>query len=240
MNMYSRISTALYAPAAENGNDAILHQYDESVELYDAVTRSAVERINELLTDADLKVHSVSSRIKTQNSLHHKLHAAEPLYKTLSDVTDIGGIRIITYFEDEIDEVVSLIKKEFTTDDKNSIDKRNLLAADRFGYLSAHYVIVLNAGHITGEQHRDTHSVKLEVQVRSILQHVWAEIEHDLCYKNSTPLPQEIKRRMYRLAGVLELADKEFSAVKYDLNRLNFGFLNTMVSRIQALLNRIG
>jgi len=240
MNLSSRINRVLYARAEENGIDAILHQFDESAGLYDAVTRSAVERIKEMLTDADLKVHSVSTRIKTRESLQHKLHAAEPFYKTLSDVTDIAGVRIITYFEDEIDEVVSLIKKEFTTDGENSVDKRQLLAADRFGYLSAHYVIVLNAAHITGEQNRDSHTVKLEVQVRSILQHVWAEIEHDLCYKNSTPLPQEIKRRMYRLAGVLELADKEFSAVKYDLNRLNFGFLNTMVSRIQALLNRIG
>lgn len=111
MNLSSRISTALYARTAENGIDAILHQYDESAELYDAVTCSAAERINELLTDADLEVHSVSSRIKTRESLHHKLHAAEHLYETLSDVTDIASIRIITYFEDEIDEVVSLIKK---------------------------------------------------------------------------------------------------------------------------------
>ena len=100
--------------------------------------------------------------------------------------------------------------------------------------------IVLNAAHRTGGTRRSPQPVKLEIQIRSILQHAWAEIEHDLCYKNSTPLPRKIKRRMYRLAGVLELADKEFSAVKYDLNRLNFRFLNTMMARIQVLLNRTG
>lgn len=57
-------------------------------------------------------------------------------------------------------------------------------------------------------------SAKVEVQVRTILQHAWAEIEHDIQYKTSATIPRDIKRRFMSLAGLLELADREFQAIQ--------------------------
>jgi putative GTP pyrophosphokinase len=53
-----------------------------------------------------------------------------------------------------------------------------------------------------------------EIQVRTILQHAWAEIEHDIQYKSSTAIPEEIRRRFMALAGMLEIADREFQAIQ--------------------------
>jgi putative GTP pyrophosphokinase len=54
----------------------------------------------------------------------------------------------------------------------------------------------------------------VELQVRAILQHAWAEIEHDIQYKSSTAYPEEIRRRFMALAGMLEIADREFQAIQ--------------------------
>jgi hypothetical protein len=99
-------------------------------------------------------------------------------------------------------------------DRDNSVDKRTLLDPDRFGYLSLHYVCGIGASRRSLPEYRKLVDLKCEIQIRSILQHTWAEIEHDLGYKTSLSVPQTIRRRFSRLAGLLELADSEFAAVR--------------------------
>ena len=60
--------------------------------------------------------------------------------------------------------------------------------------------------------------LRCEVQVRTLLQHAWAEIEHDRNYKFSGVLPHEIRRRFYLVAGVLEMMDREFDRLSGDID----------------------
>jgi putative GTP pyrophosphokinase len=136
----------------------------------------------------------------------------------LDEVTDIVGIRVITHFEDEVDRIGSLIEREFAIDRVNSVDKRKALDPDRFGYLSLHYVCGLNNARLALSENKGCEDLKCEIQVRSILQHAWAEIEHDLGYKSNNAVPAPIRRRFSRLAGMLEIADVEFSRLRKDLN----------------------
>jgi len=57
-----------------------------------------------------------------------------------------------------------------------------------------------------------------EIQVRSLLQHAWAEIEHDRGYKFTGKLPEEIERRFHLVAGTLELMDHEFRALSEEID----------------------
>ena len=96
---------------------------------------------------------------------------------------------------------------DFQIDLDNSSDKRALMKADSFGYLSLHYICSLPFGdkwpdEICGK--------KFEVQIRTILQHAWSAIHHDIGYKSDFGVPREIRRQFARLAGLLELADDEF------------------------------
>jgi hypothetical protein len=93
-----------------------------------------------------------------------------------------------------------------------------LLDPDRFRYLSLHYVVDLSPQRCVLPEYRRFRGLKAEIQIRSLLQHVWAEVEHDLGYKSTRSVPSAIRRRFSRLAGLLELADVEFAAIRDALN----------------------
>ena len=88
-----------------------------------------------------------------------------------------------------------------------------LIQSDRFGYQSIHYLVRLAAARARLPEYRRFAAHTVEVQVRTILQHAWAEIEHDIQYKSSTTIPTEIRRRFIALAGMLEIGDREFQAI---------------------------
>jgi putative GTP pyrophosphokinase len=135
----------------------------------------------------------------------------------LEEITDLAGIRVITYFSEDVDRVASVIEREFNIDPENSIDKRAALDPDRFGYLSLHYVASVAEHRIALPEYARLRTLKFEIQVRSILQHSWAEIEHDLGYKSKAGVPREIQRRFARVASLLELADTEFEGIRSEL-----------------------
>lgn len=170
--------------------------------------------ISSLLQNHSFHIHSISSRTKTIDSFKEKISRPDKNYDQLKDITDIVGIRITTYFSDELDKVSELIKSQFKVDLENSIDKRKSLEPDKFGYMSLHLVAEHNNIRTNLPEYSLFADMKFEVQIRSILQHAWAEIEHDLGYKSEIEIPNIVKRKFSRLSGLLELVDDEFVSIK--------------------------
>jgi putative GTP pyrophosphokinase len=195
----------------------ILAEYDRSKDLFEDFSGRCEILVRELLESAAYRVHTVTSRVKERKKLEEKLRREGKEYKSLHDVTDLAGVRIITHFEDEVDRVGRLIEGEFNIDPKHSTDKRKLLDPDRFGYLSLHYVCGLHPDRLRLTENRRYVGLQCEIQIRSILQHAWAEIEHDLGYKPNMTIPAPIRRRFSRLAGLLELGDQEFESIRNEL-----------------------
>jgi putative GTP pyrophosphokinase len=210
--------------------DAILAQFDEGESLYSDFAQKLFTLISAILGEQGVKVHSVTFRPKRRESLLKKLSKPGMSYVRLSDITDIAGIRITTFFEDDVDRVATLIESEFAIDWTNSVDKRAALDPDRFGYLSLHHVLELSEERASLIEYRRFKGLKAEVQTRSILQHAWAEIEHDLGYKTAAGVPNEIRRRFSRLAGLLELADQEFGTIRDSLAT----YENTVAEKIET------
>ena len=173
--------------------------------------------LRELLDQQHLRIHSVSHRVKEENSLVRKLNKPGSKYRKVNDIKDLLGLRIITYFPDDVDRVGRVIEQQFDVDSSNSIDRRATLDPDRFGYLSLHYVAAFSADRLRLPEYSRFSSINFEIQVRSILQHAWAEIEHDLGYKTESSIPRAVRRRFSRLAGLLEVADSEFLAIRNEL-----------------------
>jgi len=198
-------------------HQVIISEYDEKIALYKAFCRKIEHLVTEILEDQNINYHSVTSRVKKRDSFVKKVNKTTGKYQSLCDITDIAGVRIITYFEDDVDKVAKILETEFIVDTENSIDKRALLDPDRFGYLSLHHVVTLLPTRCQLTEYKRFPALKAEIQTRSILQHAWAEIEHDLGYKTKKGIPKGIRRSFSRLAGVLEIADKEFLQIRDEL-----------------------
>jgi hypothetical protein len=117
----------------------------------------------------------------------------------------------VTFFTDDVDKVAAIVKEQFRVDWKNSIDKRKRHDLTSFGYNSLHYICRLKEGELS--------DIAFEIQMRTILQHAWSAMEHDIGYKSSVQLPPEFLRQFSRLAGMLELADDEFSRLRTTMSR---------------------
>jgi len=174
-----------------------------------------INLIKSLVEKEKVVLHQIVGRLKDSNSLSNKIEKKGDKYHQLSDITDLVGLRIITYLESEVDIIAEILKKEFETDEENSIDKR-ILKNDQFGYRSLHIVLSLSAERIKLSEYSKFAFFKCEIQIRSILQHAWAEIEHDLGYKGVN-IPDDFKRTFNRLAALLETADLEFVKLKSQL-----------------------
>jgi ppGpp synthetase/RelA/SpoT-type nucleotidyltranferase len=200
-------------------NAQILREYDEKCRYLEEFNEKITELIIDLLQVNKIKVHSINHRIKTKESMIGKIEKTDLEYNKLDDVLDICGVRIITYFVDDVSRVSKIIEREFDIDWDNSTDKGKLLDPDRFGYRSVHYLVSLNKKRLKLAEYHRFSGCKVEIQIRSILQHAWAEMEHDLGYKSKLSVPKDIRRQFSRLAGLLELADDEFIDIRKNLTR---------------------
>ena len=164
----------------------------------------AFSQLQDVLKAQGVELNAIESRVKAEASLRGKLERKGDKYHSLSDITDLVGIRIITFYTDDVDKVAGIVKRLFAVDWSNSIDKRKAHELTSFGYNSLHYICRLKGdGPLS--------SIPFEIQMRTALQHVWSAIEHDIGYKGVVQLPPEFRRQFSRLAGMLELADNELA-----------------------------
>lgn len=139
-------------------------------------------------------------------------------YSISSFITDLIGVRIVCLYEDDVHEVFNIIKDHF---DVTSItDKTRMLEEDfdKFGYKGLHVDVKLKEDRAALPEYASFKDMACEIQIRSIVQDAWSEIDHRLKYKKS--IPDQLKRRILRLAALFELSDQEFSAIRDDTKKL--------------------
>ena len=188
-------------------SEAILQEYRDQRPVFEKLQATVPEQIRTVFAETGIVVASIESRIKSEESLTGKLELKGTKYATLKDITDIFGVRIITFYVDDVDKVASVVDRLFDVDWENSVDKRKLHEIDSFGYLSLHYICSI-----------PDCPYRFEIQMRTILQHAWANMNHDTGYKSGVEVPREYLRDMNRLAGMLELIDEQFSRIRTDIN----------------------
>ncbi len=198
--------------------EMILDEYRESLPVFERILYVILDNIRKRLNDNHVVVAGLEGRVKTEKSLAGKLELKGYKYHTLSDITDIVGVRIITFFSDEVDIISALVEKLFVIDWENSVDKRKMLEIDRFGYMSLHYVCRIPESLYSDPAMPQLNDLRFELQMRSALQHVWANMQHDTGYKSDVEIPVEHQRSLNRLAGILELADEQFSRIRKEIN----------------------
>lgn len=196
----------------------ILEEYQDNMPVFRKIMEIAKSELDKAINSIGLYIVANESRIKAEASLAGKLELKGHKYTTLSDITDIVGIRVVTFFSDEVDKVAVLIDKLFDVDWAESVDKRKMHELDSFGYNSLHYICRIPKDLYFDPEMPQINEFRFEVQMRTALQHVWSNMNHDTGYKSGVDVPREYIRNLNCLAGMLELADEQFSQIRTAIN----------------------
>lgn len=204
-----------------NNQSKWVEEYKKVRPTYVQFTEKLESLFREMLQRKRIQYHLIEPRTKTLTSFKEKITRQDKSYKNpLQEVTDLSGIRVVVYYLEDLNRVAKLIIDEFEVDKDHSVDKTEILKAHEFGYRAIHYVISLSENRKNLLEWKDFKSFKAEIQIRTVLQHAWAAIDHTLRYKKRADIPYQFRRKLFRLSGILELADEEFSVIRTDIESL--------------------
>lgn len=189
----------------------ILAKYEKDEKSFKMIRPVIESFLKENLPSLEI-LPQINSRIKDQISLFKKLTKKGTKYE---DTHDILGFRIVCHFPSEVDKVNQFIEKNFTVEHFEK--KSDKLKYDQLGYTSDHFEVRIKSEVQQFSEIREYSPLIFELQVRTLCQHTWADIEHALLYKQDMPLEEALKRRVFRLTSLLEICDQEFETVNNKL-----------------------
>ncbi|HBE6284613.1 TPA: hypothetical protein KMK41_003909 [Escherichia coli] len=174
--------------------------------------RVMVEQIDVILSENKLSLGvPIESRVKTLSSIINKDNRKPLKIESIVDLDDYVGIRLIMLFKRDVEKVISCLKEHFIIlKQENKLDE---LDEDRFGYQSHHYVIQPPEEWLRVPSFSDFKNMKVEVQIRTLSQHIWAAASHKLQYKKEQSVPLPLRRAINRVSALLEVVDFEFERV---------------------------
>jgi ppGpp synthetase/RelA/SpoT-type nucleotidyltranferase len=211
------------------------------------------EHLKKMLHDitGDLGIYPIiMGRAKSLESFAEKIQRPGRISHgdPLAEMTDLSGVRVITHTLDEVTALTKIVSRKFLLDLHNSEDKREKLAYKEFGYLSTHFIIQLKEvpqiqGYPAAKLER-LPTLKAELQLRTLAQHLWADIYHELGYKNEFQLPARWEREFARLAALLEYCDQGFEEIKNAMRTYESSYghymskeqLESLAGRLEILL----
>jgi ppGpp synthetase/RelA/SpoT-type nucleotidyltranferase len=179
----------------------------------------ALELVTDLLDEAGINYLTVSGRTKSVASFAEKAVRTvegERLYvDPLREIGDQLGIRVITYVRADVAAVADVLADQVVVTDDRDLG-RETASEGRFGYASRHLQITLDSAREGQAAYAHLRGRNVQVQIRTVLQHAWAEFEHDIRYKGTVPSEHahDFDRRFTLAAGLLELADQEFATIR--------------------------
>lgn len=206
-------------PTAASAGRKFLKKYRAEFGDYKIKAETLEKFIKDILQGAQIEIHKVEARAKDPTSVHLKL-LRKRYRRPQSQLTDKVGVRIITYYSDDVDRIVNLLRPHIEIDQRKSVDKRMMLGLRGFGYSSVHIIARLKGHEAKKSLYACLDGFWFEVQVRSILEHAWAEVEHEIVFKSGIEHPDSVVRRFAAIAGTLEVLGTEFASLRRERQKV--------------------
>ncbi|MBN2423247.1 hypothetical protein JXB41_08545 [Candidatus Woesearchaeota archaeon] len=186
-------------------------KYERLTDLVYLILNSSLERNN-------IRIHSMKKRVKDYSSFLEKVERKR--YKDpFLQCTDLAGCRIMCLFLSQIEQIKKIINEEFEVIEIS--DKKTTKKFDQFGYLSLHMLVKSPRKRLNLIEYSELKDLVCEIQIRTILQEAWAEIEHYLNYKTTKEERNEdLLRKIFSLAGMFEVADSTFEDIHKGFSKL--------------------
>ena len=192
----------------------------------------------------------IEFRVKTWDSIAQKFERANfDMTRirfsgaSLSDLSDLIGIRIIALFARDLAPVQELLETHF--DMRETQHKGSDYAFDQFGYASVHSQVKVPEAWLQVPTFAAFRDFEAEVQVRTIAQHMWAAGSHKLQYKHEASVPEHMRRSIHRIASLLETIDAEYERLLVERTSYQKDIATTRSSRrlntdvLEAILDSV-
>lgn len=203
---------------SQNEIQTYVDWFEENYPLYQALENKAKHTVEELLESKNITSQTITSRTKSVSSFRTKLENG--IKYNPKEMQDLVAIRIIANVKSEVEKIGQIIKENFNVNEALSIDKfSELLNTKEIGYQSKHLVVKFPKERTNLPEYRKFSDIQFEIQIRTILQHAWAEIEHDRSYKSPIKLPKHLERSFNLLAASLELVDNQFEQIISEIDK---------------------
>lgn len=203
--------TALIANDAEEVSpEELVKRFNEQFDGFKQLAFEVEHTLAAILEKSDIRVAAISARAKTLQSFQNKVERKE--YRDpFADTPDFAGARIVCFYPDQVAQIAKEIEATFDVLSKE--DKEVEFEVDQFGYTATHFVIQLS-DQCAGPRYDKLKGKKCEIQVRTLLQDVWAIFSHHMMYKSEDQVPRVLLREFHALAGALVIFDTAFQAIR--------------------------
>jgi ppGpp synthetase/RelA/SpoT-type nucleotidyltranferase len=193
----------------------IRQDYDAFAGLLSSILTSAVKRY---APESIVQVRAKDISSFAGKIWRKRQESQDPVHQ----FTDLCGARVITGNTDEVKKICDYIVRNFEIDWENSVDISQRLKPSEFGYRSVHYIVIFRNGAFPDPEVRikipkKIYGLKAEIQVRTHLEHSWAEFSHRIVYKRPFKIPDLWNREMAKLAAFLEESDCQLLRVQNGL-----------------------
>jgi putative GTP pyrophosphokinase len=187
-------------------------EYNEIISDYSDFLNEVKRTVEILLRNKIPIAFNTYGRLKEYESIEEKNNSKRFVIKnSITELNDLVGLRIVLLFPEYKDKVIDLLLEEF----KPIIDyKKNIPVVDKFGYSSAHLILGIKDEWLKTPHWIEHADKKIEIQVRTLSEHIWAETSHSLFYKREENIPKIITRDLYRLSALLEVVDEKLQNIK--------------------------
>lgn len=170
---------------------------------------SLIDQFGHLLKDHDIPLGiPIEHRVKSWDSIAEKIERKEIGLNDLTELSDFVGLRLIPLFKRDVLKTSEIICNKFRVIKEEDLVSR--LKEDQFGYQSRHLLITIPEVWLEVPSLEEFASLKAEIQIRTLAQHMWAAASHYLQYKRESAVPLPIRRSIHRVSALLETADLEF------------------------------
>lgn len=187
-------------------------EYDTLLPIANQLKTAVTEQLEALIRENNVTLGTpIEGRVKSWESLEEKIHRRSLDLATVSALHDLVGLRLVLLFYRDVETVCRLIAETFVVVSAEDVSER--LTETQFGYRSRHFVVRLPEAWLSMPTLKGVGELQVEIQVRTVAQHIWAAASHKLQYKHEQSVPFPLRRAIHRVAALLETVDLEFERV---------------------------
>lgn len=189
--------------------------YEEIRPKYEALASTMEQVIRSALLAKGYKLISVTSRAKSVESYIEKIK--QKYYENpCTDVTDFAGVRVVCLTQDEADSICSVLKKSFTIHEV--VNKSECLGAEEGGYRAVHMICQIGPTRSKLLEYKLYSDLKFEIQIHTILQHAWAQLDHNRHYKQKSKLPKTFESDLLQISHSITNVDNDFNQLAKNID----------------------